>query len=185
MKSLEGFRTILVAVLSIVGIVAAKYGFDFPVEDQTELVGYIMGISMIAMRLITKKPAGKLNNPNVLKTSVLSVCLAIMLVMVSGCESFGKVKPETLRQGIAAAYMTTNAMADGVRIAKRDGYIDDEQRDQLLDELQESMDSIGLAQHAMREFERGNGSDYTVFQHLTQAETILGLVAAKLEANRP
>lgn len=58
MKSLEGFRTILVAVLSVAGVVLAKYGFDFPVEDQTAIATGIMTVLMIAMRVITKSPVG-------------------------------------------------------------------------------------------------------------------------------
>lgn len=59
MKSLEGFRTILVAVLSVAGVVLADYGFDLPVEDQTTIATSVMAVAMIVLRLVTKSPVGK------------------------------------------------------------------------------------------------------------------------------
>ena len=54
--AMEGFKTILIAVASVAGVVGAKYGFDFPISDQAEIVSYIYGAVMIAMRVITKGP---------------------------------------------------------------------------------------------------------------------------------
>jgi hypothetical protein len=54
----SGFKTILVAILSLVSVVASRYGFDFPIEDQTIIVTSIMSTLMIVLRLVTKTPVG-------------------------------------------------------------------------------------------------------------------------------
>jgi hypothetical protein len=54
----SGLKTILVAVLSLVSVVASRYGFDFPIEDQTIIVTSIMSTLMIVLRLVTKTPVG-------------------------------------------------------------------------------------------------------------------------------
>jgi len=54
----SGLKTILIAILSLVGVIAGKYGLDFPVEDQTIIVTSIMSTLMVTLRLFTKTPVG-------------------------------------------------------------------------------------------------------------------------------
>lgn len=55
---LSGFKTILTAILSIVSIVAGKYGFDLPIEDQSVIITSVMSTLMIVLRIVTKTPVG-------------------------------------------------------------------------------------------------------------------------------
>lgn len=57
LKQLEGYRTIIAAVVSALVIpFLAKVGIPVGAEDAATLTGIIMGIIMILMRVITKTP---------------------------------------------------------------------------------------------------------------------------------
>jgi hypothetical protein len=90
---MQGFKTILVAILSLAGVVAAKYGFDFPVDDQAVAATAIMTVVMTFMRIITKGPV-KLPGSGELNSSVLVTALAVAVLCLGGCAQL-KQKAES------------------------------------------------------------------------------------------
>lgn len=100
MKKLNGFKTILVAVLSMLGVVGAKYGFELPVDDQAELVSYIMGAAMIVMRLVTKGPVkvpGQ-NEHDVLRSHWAVGVFVAAVMMLSGCAQLDSFESDPLKK---------------------------------------------------------------------------------------
>ena len=109
--------------------------------------------------------------------------LILAAFLFAGCQSLEAVKPETPRQSIALAYLSVDSLADGVRIAKRDGLIDSDKRDSLVNELQKSLDNINRAESSLKLFETsGNSVDQTELElRLKQAETIFKIVESLLQ----
>ena len=109
--------------------------------------------------------------------------LMVALLLLGACQNLDQVKPETAREALAFGYATVNSLADGVRIAKRDGLIDDVKRDRLVDELQKALDNLRSAEDSLRLFESTGDtqaqSDATL--RLRQAEAVLRVVENLLE----
>lgn len=110
------------------------------------------------------------------KTNLIAFLLSVVL---SGCV----LVPESPREAIATSYVTIDSLADSVRIAKRDGLIDAEQRDNLVDKLQKALDSTKTAQLALSDFEN-TGDPVSKDEYLRKieyAQALLSIVSSLLE----
>lgn len=115
--------------------------------------------------------------------------LLLAALLVAGCSSlpWGEDAPRTPREAIAQGYAAVNSLADALRIAKRDGHITAERRDELADDLQEALDELTRAKGLLLQYEAAV-EDSTgdppappdLGPHFARAEALLKIVEAVL-----
>lgn len=112
-------------------------------------------------------------------------CLLLVLLLV-GCATLQEAKPQTPREAIAATYLTIEETANAVRIAKRDGHINADERDHLTTELIKAVHAVTDAEEALKAYEAlGNPSDQDTFaRNLSRANTALRLIASTIEESQ-
>jgi len=56
---MKGYRTIITNILLLIFALAATYGFDIGVEEQTSITMGVMAVANIVLRVVTTTKAGK------------------------------------------------------------------------------------------------------------------------------
>lgn len=100
------------------------------------------------------------------------VLFALMVMVLSACASV--TVPETPKQTVAASYITVESIADTAYLAHRDGVITTEEKNEIRDSLQQSIDYLVVAEQAIQ-----SGEDPE--NQLENAQQILGHIQKLLQ----
>lgn len=123
------------------------------------------------------KPANMNNQAGFAKISVL-VLLAVVSAIMIGCAT-----PSTPRQALLQSYEVTDSVVEAIIIAKKDGMIDDEKRDELLEKVKEARSILNLTREMLAsqncEIE-GKCNEFQINQNLDNVQLLIDSIQNSL-----
>ena len=119
----------------------------------------------------------KMPRPHPVDT-VLLLLIVVCTLFLNACSTVPADAPKTPQEAIAQGYVAVDALATAVRIAKRDGHISAERRDQITGQLEIALSTLEAADDLLRA--KDPASD-DAMARVIQAQAILRAVETTLK----